>query len=465
MLELSAHDPLIKTYLKDLQQLKSQSVTHELGLKGPFYNLLDKAAKKRGWMLVQELSTYSGGKRVVPDGTVRDEFRLARGWWEAKDTSDHLASEIQKKLKAGYPSRNTIFEDTQRAVLFQDRSEAGEFALAEPLKVADLLNRFFSHDESDEREFHRAMDEFKSRIPDLAQSLREHIAEAHRKTPKFKTAFDVFMTVCRGSLNPELSSELVDEMLIQHLLTERLMRNLFQNPEFTQRNVIAAQVQGVIEALASGSFSTSEFLRKLDPYYTAIERAGANLSHFTEKQDFLNSVYEQFFQKFSPDVADTHGVVYTPREIVDYMCNSVEDALKQEFGYTLASPEVVILDPCTGTGNFIVNLIERMPGRALAEAYQRRFFANEVMLLPYYVASLNIEHAYYERMKQYEPFPGLCFVDTLDMAEAQQIQHVHGGQHRARGSRERGCHHRDYREPSVQRGAEERERQQQEPRS
>jgi len=81
----------------------------------------------------------------------------------------------------------------------------------------------------------------------------------------------------------------------------------------------------------------------------------------------------------------------------------------------------VILDPCTGTGNFIVNLIERMPGRALAEAYRSRLFANEIMLLPYYVASLNIEHAYYERMKQYESFDGLCFVDTLDMADARQI--------------------------------------------
>lgn len=209
-------------------------------------------------------------------------------------------------------------------------------------------------------------------------------------------------------------------MLIQHLLTERLMRNLFQNPEFTQRNIIAAQVEHVIDALASGSFSRQEFLQRLDPYYKAIERAGANLNHFTEKQDFLNSVYEQFFQKFSPDIADTHGIVYTPREIVDYMCSSVEAALKEEFGLTLASPEVVILDPCTGTGNFIVNLIERMPGRALAEAYQNRLFANEVMLLPYYVASLNIEHAYYEQMKQYVAFEGLCFVDTLDMAEAQQ---------------------------------------------
>jgi predicted helicase len=418
MLELAPNDPIIKGYLKDLSHLRSQRISHELGLKAPFQSMLDKAAKRHGWTLVNELSTSSGGKRVVPDGTVRDEFLLARGWWEAKDTSDNLASEIQKKLKAGYPTRNTIFEDTQVAVLYQDRAEAGEFALGEPLKVAALLSRFFSHDEAGESEFQRAMAEFKTRIPDLAQSLREHIAEAHRQNRPFEKAFTEFVTLCRASLNPDLSEDKVDEMLIQHLFTERLRRNLFQNPEFTRRNIIAAQIQQVIEKLATTSFSTAEFLRRLDPYYRAIERAGADLNHSTEKQDFLNSVYEQFFQKFCPDIADTHGIVYTPREIVDYMCNSVEEALREEFGLTLASSEVVILDPCTGTGKLIVNLIQRMPGRALAEAYASRLFANEVMLLPYYVASLNIEHAYYERMGGYEPFEGLCFVDTLDMAEA-----------------------------------------------
>src|SRR6202521_3779191 len=91
MLELSPSDPIIKAYLKDIQRLKEgQLVMHELGLKGPFQNLLDKAAKKRGWTLVPELSTYSGGKRVVPDGTVRDEFRLARGGGGGKDTGDPL---------------------------------------------------------------------------------------------------------------------------------------------------------------------------------------------------------------------------------------------------------------------------------------------------------------------------------------------------------------------------------------
>jgi len=180
MLDLTPGDPIIRTYIKDLQHLKDHQVAHELGLKSPFQNLLDKAAKKRGWTLVAELSTHSGGKRVVPDGTVRDEFRLAHGWWEAKDTSDNLAAEIRKKLKAGYPSRNTIFEDTQVAVLYQDGAEAGEFNLAEPIKVAGLLNRFFSYRESDQRDFERAMEDFKSRIPDVAQCGSELERSRHK---------------------------------------------------------------------------------------------------------------------------------------------------------------------------------------------------------------------------------------------------------------------------------------------
>src|ERR1700736_5261008 len=102
MLQLTPSDPIIKTYLKDLQHLKEQDAVHELGLRAPFQNLLDKAAKRRGRTLVAELATHSGGKRVVPDGTVRDEFRLARGWWEAKDTSDKLGAEIKKKSRPGH---------------------------------------------------------------------------------------------------------------------------------------------------------------------------------------------------------------------------------------------------------------------------------------------------------------------------------------------------------------------------
>ncbi len=254
----------------------------------------------------------------------------------------------------------------------------------------------------------------------MARALNDRIVEAHKTNAKFKAAFADFFELCKNSLNPNLRREAVDEMLVQHLLTERLFRTVFDNPDFTDRNVIAVEIERVIGELASQSFSRADFLRKLDHFYKAIEDAARGLEDWSEKQHFLNTVYERFFQGYSVKVADTHGIVYTPQEIVDFMCASVEEVLKTEFGLGLGDPGVNILDPCTGTGNFIVNLMRRIPKKDLPRMYREQLFANEVMLLPYYIAAMNIEHAYFELTGQYEPFPGLCFVDTLELAEGAQ---------------------------------------------
>jgi predicted helicase len=180
-------------------------------------------------------------------------------------------------------------------------------------------------------------------------------------------------------------------------------------------------VERVIEALVSQSFSRTEYLKSLDSFYLAIESAARTIADFSEKQLFLNNIYERFFRGYSVKVADTHGIVYTPPQIVEYMCGAVEEALKREFGLTLSSPGVLILDPCTGTGNFIVHLMQRISKRDLPRMYKEQLFANEVMLMPYYIAALNIEHAYLELTGQYEPFDGLCFVDTLDIPAKGQM--------------------------------------------
>jgi predicted helicase len=122
--------------------------------------------------------------------------------------------------------------------------------------------------------------------------------------------------------------------------------------------------------------------------------------------------------------ADTLGIVYTPQEIVEFMVASVDEVLKREFGKSLATPGVKILDPCVGTGNFIVNIIKHIAATsrsALREKYAHDLFCNEISLLPYYIASMNIEHEYYEKMQEYTPFEGVCFVDTLELAEGQQL--------------------------------------------
>jgi predicted helicase len=410
----------IKTYYEALQAYARQDVDNESAVRSAFQNLLDETGRHFGWTLIPELGGTAEGRTVRPDGTFRDDYYMTRGYWEAKDSKDHLEVEIKRKIAKGYPLGNIIFEDTRQAHLYQNGELAMKADMTQAQSLADLLNAFYAYIEPAHEDFDKAIGEFQERVPDLARGLVDKINDAHQNNPRFIAAFDAFYELCRNSLNPHLRREAVDEMLVQHLLTERLIRTIFDNPDFTRRNVIAAEVEKVIDALVSKSFARHEFLKSLDRFYLAIESAAATIASFPEKQHFLNSVYERFFQGYSVEVADTHGIVYTPQEIVDFMCASVAEVLHDEFGKTLGDEGVNILDPCTGTGNFIVNILRRIPKKDLPRMYREQLFANEVMLLPYYIAALNIEHAYYEQTGVYEPFEGLCFVDTLDLAKGKQ---------------------------------------------
>jgi predicted helicase len=370
---------------------------HEGATETAFCRLLADTAGSAGWTLIPKQGLKVGGKTIFPDGTLRDGYNLPRGYWEAKDPDDDLEVEIRKKIDKKYPLTNTIFEEPRRAVLYQNGTEARRFDLTDPQQLADLLNQFYAYAEPDIEGFEQAIAEFQERVPEMARGLDEKIKQAHAGNKPFQDAFADFFALCQSALNPNIRREAVDEMLVQHLLTERLFRKIFHDEEFTRRNVIAAEVEKVIAALVSRSFSRDEFLKSLDRFYKAIERAAETIDEFNEKQHFLNTVYERFFQGYSVKVADTHGIVYTPQPIVDFMCASVEEVLKNEFGLALGSPGVTILDPCTGTGNFVVNLLRRVPKKDLPRVYREQLFANEVMLLPYYIAALNIEHAYYEQ--------------------------------------------------------------------
>ena len=408
----------LTAYYAALEAYEKQGITHEGALRSAFQNLLAETGRRTGWTLIPELASGS----IRPDGTFRDEYFLNRGYWEAKDTKDNLETEIQKKIAKGYPLTNTIFEDTQRATLYQNGQVAMQADLTQRAQLTTLLIAFFSYTEPAHEDFSSAVDDFKQRVPDLARGLVQIIQNAHTTNTAFQKAFASFFTLCRESLNPNLSEAAVDEMLVQHLLTERLIRTIFDSQDFIRRNVIAREVETVIDALVSKAFNRHEFLKSLDTFYLAIESAAKTIENFSEKQHFLNAVYERFFQGYSVKAADTLGIVYTPQEIVDFMCASVERVLQDEFGKTLSDASVHILDPCTGTGNFIVNLLRRIPKRDLTRMYTTQLFANEVMLLPYYIAALNIEHAYYERTGAYERFDGLCFVDTLELAEGSEQQ-------------------------------------------
>jgi predicted helicase len=266
---------------------------------------------------------------------------------------------------------------------------------------------------------------FQAKVADSGQQLIKVIDQAQQNNPLFKEAFERFTEQCRQNINPNLAVEAVKEMLIQHLLTERIFTNIFNNPEFVQKNVIAREIDQVIQALTSQSFSKAEFIKEnqLDKFYTVLERAAATIEDYGDKQTFLNTVYERFFQGFAVKVADTHGIVYTPQPIVEFMVKSVEEILQREFGKSLASRGVHIIDPFVGTGNFIVRMlreIRQLEFSQLKHKYQNELHCNEVMLLPYYIACMNIEHVFYELTGEYQPFEGICLVDTFELIEDRQ---------------------------------------------
>ncbi|MCY3723022.1 MAG: N-6 DNA methylase, partial [Candidatus Poribacteria bacterium] len=349
-------------------------------------------------------------------------YGLPLAYWEAKDIEDNLAKAAQEKQDAGYPLDNILFQTPQRAILYQNEVEVLDIDITEPANLIATLQCLFAYVPPEIDNWQTTVSDFREQVPDLASRLKTLIEQRYETDPAFKKAFTDFYDTCRTSINPELSQDAVEEMLIQHILTERIFRTVFDRSDFTRRNIIAREIENVSDVLMRQSMSRDAFLGPLNRFYVAIEQAATLCKDFSQKQHFLNTFYEKFFQGFSEEVADTHGIVYTPQPIVDFMVNSVAHILETEFGRSLSDTGLHIIDPFVGTGNFIVRLIQDIRGTALEEKYRHELYCNEVMLLPYYIASLNIEQEYFQRTGMYLPFEEIALADTFELLEQQQTE-------------------------------------------
>ena len=414
------HKP-IRDYYATLQQYQQHDITHEGTVSSPFDTLLQTCAKQVNATLVPQYPMRARkGNRIVIDGAILDEYGLPFAYWEAKDIDDDLAKAVQEKREAGYPLDNICFQTPQRAILYQNGAEVLNVDITDPAHLIVALQHLFAYVPPALDNWQTAVSDFREHVPDLANKLKELIEQRHETDPAFKKAFADFYETCRTSINPDLSQDAVEEMLIQHILTERIFRTVFNNSAFTRRNIIAREIENVVDALIRQAFSREEFLKPLDRFYIAIEQAAMLCQDLSQKQHFLNTFYEKFFQGFSEDVADTHGIVYTPQPIVDFMVKSVAHILETEFGRSLSDTGVHIIDPFVGTGNFIVRLMQDIQGTVLEEKYRHELHCNEVMLLPYYIASLNIEQEFFQRTGTYLPFEGIALADTFELLEQEQ---------------------------------------------
>jgi predicted helicase len=415
---------MINQYLGELNRLRRISgATRETVVREAFKDLLKTWGRSLNLTFIPEHEFISTAKvRSYVDGALMHDLRVPFGYWEAKDEHDDLDEEIAKKFRRGYPQTNIIFEDTIKAVLIQNRSEVMRCAVDDVENLGHLLELFFGYQRPEIADFRKAVSQFKTDLPQVLNALRGRIDMAYRNNAFFSEAARDFLKHAKKTINPAVTDADLREMLIQHILTEDIFARVFGKDDFHQDNNVAKALY-TLEAMFFRGDVKQQTLRALEPYYAAIRSTAALISSHSEKQGFLKAIYENFYKVYNPKAADRLGVVYTPNEIVRFMVESADWLCEKHFGKSLIDRNVEILDPATGTGTFVVELLEHFRGRpqALKYKYLNELHANEVAILPYYVANLNIEATYATIIDEYTEFPNLCFVDTLDNTAALKL--------------------------------------------
>ncbi|MGN6127568.1 MAG: DEAD/DEAH box helicase [Humibacter sp.] len=266
---------------------------------------------------------------------------------------------------------------------------------------------------------------------DWAKSVAD-IAERHRerligllKSGHAAKEFDDFHTALRASLNESISRDDAIDMLSQHLITAPIFSALFADYDFATNNPVSQVMDTMLRALEGTNLEAET--ADLDKFYESVRVRVEGIDNAAGKQSIIKDLYERFFKLAFPRAADQLGIVYTPVEIVDFIIRSVDHLLRQEFGTSLSGEGVHVIDPFTGTGTFIVRLLQSglISPHDLARKYASELHANEIMLLAYYIAAINIESTFHDVLAEalyakvpYQPFDGIVLTDTFQMHEA-----------------------------------------------
>lgn len=262
---------------------------------------------------------------------------------------------------------------------------------------------------------------------DIAKIARTHIDRitAILEDPthdKERKAFHEFAAELRDDLNDSISDSEIIEMLAQHLITKPVFDALFEGYSFAQHNPMSQAMQGVLDALQEHHLDKEA--DTLEKFYASVKLRAEGITNAEGKQKIVVELYDKFFRNAFPKMTERLGIVYTPVEVVDFIIHSVNHILQTEFGQTLGSKGVHIIDPFTGTGTFITRLLQSglIKPEELPHKYKHEIHANEIVLLAYYIAAINIEAVYHSIVGgEYQPFEGICLTDTFQLYEKEDL--------------------------------------------
>lgn len=311
-------------------------------------------------------------------------------------------------------------------------SGKGEFDLADETSVPREVQRRLQFDVGElERALYarlvrkcgnrRHWDDWANDIAKIAQTHIGRISTIlnNPKNSREKAAFDKFAGELRDDLNDSVTDDEVIEMLAQHLITKPVFDALFADYSFASHNPVSQGMQNILDLLHEHHLEKEA--DNLEQFYASVRRRAEGIDNIKGKQKLVVWLYETFFKSAFPRMTDRLGIVYTPVEVVDFIIHSVNDILQEEFGQTLGSEGVHILDPFVGTGTFITRLLQSglITPEQLPDKYKREIHCNEIVLLAYYIAAINIEAVYHGIVGgKYQPFDGICLTDTFQMYES-----------------------------------------------
>ena len=261
---------------------------------------------------------------------------------------------------------------------------------------------------------------------DVADIARRHIVRIEDMVTANEAArevFEEFLAELRDDLNEGVTERDAIEMLAQHMVTRPVFEALHGDARFVNKNPVSKGMQLVLDVLEPAHIETEA--ENLDEFYASVARRAKAATTSFARHKIITELYDKFFRKAFPKTSEKLGIAYTPVEIVDFILHSVDELLREEFGQSLSSDGVQILDPFTGTGTFITRIMQNglIRPEDLPRKYASEIHANEILLLAYYIAAVNIEAAYHETagVEAYERFPGIILTDTFEMQDTEDL--------------------------------------------
>ncbi|HZV45274.1 MAG TPA: helicase-related protein, partial [Saprospiraceae bacterium] len=269
-------------------------------------------------------------------------------------------------------------------------------------------------------------------VAKIAERQIERITYLIENKKDQRKAFDKFLNGLQKNINPSISETQAIDMLAQHIITQPIFEALFEGYSFVKNNAVSTAMQGMLNVLEEDSNLAAQD-ETLQKFYDSVRTRAEGIDNAEGKQRIIIELYDKFFKAAFPKMVEQLGIVYTPVEVVDYIIHSVEDLLRNEFGRGLSDENIHILDPFTGTGTFITRLLQSglIRQKDLVRKYTNEIHANEIVLLAYYIASVNIENAYHDATidpddgigkENYLPFEGIVLTDTFQLGETDESE-------------------------------------------